>query len=121
MLLKNALKSEEQNSSIYTSIAFSEFEPQEPGNETEKLLKALKSGNGSIRIAAMMALGESKEKAAVDPLNNIILRDYPLAKNSAIIALGEIGDESAIEILLKQMQSDSEYTRSCVANSPLGK
>ena len=113
--LENALKSEEQNSSIYTPFAFSEFGPQESGSETEKLLKALKSGNGAIRIAAMMALGESKEKAAIDPLNDIILRDYPLAKNSAIIALGEIGDERAVEILLKQMQSDSESTRSNVA------
>lgn len=113
--LENALKSDEQNSSIYTSIAFSEFGPQEPGSETEKLLKALKSGNGSIRIAAIMALGENKEKAAVDPLEDILLRDYPLAKNSAIIALGEIGDERAVEVLLKQMQSDSEFTRSCDA------
>ena len=113
--LEIALKSDEQNSSIYTPFAFSEFGPQEPGSESEKLLKALKSGNGSIRIAAMMALGENKEKAAIDPLNDIILRDYPLAKNSAIIALGEIGDERAVEILLKQMQSDSEFTRSNVA------
>jgi HEAT repeat protein len=110
--LENTLKSDEQNSSIYTSFAFSELGPQEPGSETEKLLKALKSGNGSIRIAAMMALGENKEKAALDPLNDILLRDYPLAKNSAIIALGEIGDERAVEILIKQMQSDSEFTRS---------
>jgi HEAT repeat protein len=110
--LENALKSEEQNSSIYTPIALSEFGPQEPGTETEKLLKALKSQNGYTRIASMMDLGERKEQAAVDPLTNIILRDYPLAKNSAIIALGEIGDERALEILLKQMQSDSEYTRS---------
>ncbi len=110
--LENALKSDEQNSSLYTPFAFSEFGPQEPGSENEKLLKALKSGNGAIRIAAMMALGESKEKAAVDPLNDILLRDYSLAKNSAIIALGDIGDERVIEILLKQMQSDSEFTRS---------
>lgn len=110
--LENALKSDEQNSSIYTPFAFSEFGPQEPGSENEKLLKALKSGNGSIRIAAMMALGENKEKAAIDPLSDSILRDYPLAKNTAIIALGEIGDESAVELLLKQMQSDSEFTRS---------
>lgn len=113
--LEDALKSDEQNSSIYISFALSEFGPQEPGSETEKLLKAIKSGNGSIRVAAMMALGESKEKAAVDPLSDVILRDYPLAKNTAIFALGEIGDERAVEILLKQMPSDSEFTRSCVA------
>jgi len=118
--LEEALKSEEQNSSIYTSIAFSKLEPQEPGNETEKLFKGLRSENGYIRIAAIMALGERKEQAAVEPLTNTILKDYPLPKNSAIIALGEIGDERAIEILLKQMQSDSEYTRSLVAIS-LGK
>jgi HEAT repeat protein len=114
-VLENALKLEEQNASIYTSIALSEFGPQEPGNETEKLFKALKSESGPTRVAAMMALGERKEKAAVDPLTNVILKDYPLAKNSAIISLGEIGDKGAQGVLQKQMQSDSEYTRSCTA------
>jgi len=113
--LEIALKSEEQNSSIYIPIAFSEFGPQEPGDETEKLLKALKSENGPVRVAAMMALGQSKEKGAVEPLTNIVLRDYPLAKSSAIIVLGEIGDEGALETVLKQMQSESEYTRSGAA------
>jgi HEAT repeat protein len=118
--LEKALISEEQNSSIYIPIAFSEFGPQEPGDETEKLLKAIKSENGPVRVAAMMALGENKERAAVEPLNNIVLRDYPLAKSSAIISLGEIGDKGALATVQKQMQSDSDFTRSC-ATIALGK
>jgi HEAT repeat protein len=118
--LEKALISEEQNSSIYIPIAFSEFGPQEPGDDTEKLLKAIKSENGPVRVAAMMALGENKERAAVEPLDNIVLRDYPLAKSSAIIALGEIGDKGALAIVQKQIQSDSDFTRSC-ATIALGK
>ena len=66
--LGEALKSELQNSSIYASVALSDFGSEEPGSETEKLLEALKSEKGSTRVAAMMALGEMGEKAAVDPI-----------------------------------------------------
>ena len=100
--LEAALTAEEQNSSIYDSIVFSQFGPEEPGSETEKLFKALKSESGSARITAIMALGERKEKAAVDPLIGILTRDYPPVQSSAAFALGEIGDERAVEILLQQ-------------------
>ena len=79
--LERALKSEIQNSSIYVPFALSEFGPEEPGSETEKLLKALKSNKGSTRVAAMMALGEMREKAAVDPILGILTRDYPPAQS----------------------------------------
>ena len=48
--LEKALKSEIQNSSIYASVAFSDFGPEEPGSETEKLLKALKSEKGTQEL-----------------------------------------------------------------------
>ena len=115
-ILEGALKSEEQNSTVYAtyvSIALSDFGPDEPGDETEKLLKALRSEDANIRIAAMMALGGKKEVAAVEPINGILTRDYPIVQSSAAIALGEIGDEGALPILLKQIKdSDNEQIRS---------
>ncbi|WP_292387719.1 HEAT repeat domain-containing protein [Methanosarcina sp. UBA5] len=109
---ERALKSEIQNSSIYVPFALSDFGPEEPGSETEKLLEALKSNKGSIRVAAMMALGEMREKAAVDPIIGILTRDYPSAKAGATIALGKIGDERAVEVLRKEMKDgDDEYVR----------
>jgi HEAT repeat protein len=109
---ERVLKSEIQNSSIYVPVAFSDFGPEEPGSETEKLLKALKSNKGSTRIAAMMALGEMKEKAAVDPILGILKRDYPPVQASATIALGKIGDERAVEVLRKEMKDgDGEYVK----------
>jgi HEAT repeat protein len=122
--LEAALKAEEQNSSIYDSIVLSQFGPEEPGSETEKLLKALKSDSGSMRIAAIMALGERKEKAAVDPMIGILTRDYPPVQSSAAFALGEIGDERAIEILLKQMkdgESDTIKINAAIALGKMGK
>ena len=122
--LEAALKAEEQNSSIYDSIVLSQFGPEEPGSETEKLLKALKSESGSMRITAIMALGERKEKAAVDPMIGILTRDYPPVQSSAAFALGEIGDERAVEILLKQMkdgESDTIRINSAIALGKIGK
>lgn len=121
--LEEALKAAEQNSTIYDSIALSEFGPEEPGSETEKLLKALKSDSGNIRIAAIMALAQRKEKAAVDPIIGILTRDYPPVQGSAAFALGEIGDEAAAEILLQQLEfgdTDSIRSNSAIALAKMG-
>jgi|GEM_PF-416677 len=121
--LQKALKSEIQNSSIYIPIALSEFGSEKPGSETEKLIEALKSDKGSTRVAAMMALGEMREEAAVDPILGILTRDYPLAKASAAIALGKIGDGRAVEVLRKEMKDgDSEYVKgsSAIALGKIG-
>jgi HEAT repeat protein len=120
-VLEEALKAEEQNSTLYTSFTLSKLGPEEPGNETEKLLKALKSENGYIRVAAAMALGQKKEKAATDPILNILIRDYPLAKYSAAMALGELGDERAVDTLMFELKNnEKDYIRSSIAVS-LGK
>ncbi|WP_440946468.1 HEAT repeat domain-containing protein [Methanosarcina sp. T3] len=115
-VLEEALKAEEQNSTLYTSFALSNFESEETGNETETLLQALKSENGYVRVSAAMALGQKGEKAAIDPLMVILLRDYPLAKYSAVMALGEIGDERAADTLMTEMKNnEKDYIRSSAA------
>lgn len=120
---ERALKSEIQNSSLYVPFALSDFGPEEPGSETEKLIKALKSNKGSTRVAAIMALGEMREKAAVDPILAILMRDYPPAQASAAIALGKIGDEKAVDVLRKEMKDgDNEYVKggSAIALARIG-
>jgi len=120
---ERALKSETQNSSIYVPFALSDFGPEEPGSETEKLLKALKSNKGSTRVAAMMALGEMREEAAVNPIIGILTKDYPPVQASAAIALGKIGDERAVEVLRKEMKDgDNEYVKgsSAIALARIG-
>lgn len=115
-ILEEALKAEEQNSTLYTSFALSKFGSGETGNESEILLKALKSENGYVRVAAAMALGEKEEKAAVDPILGILMRDYPLAKYSAVMALGEIRDERAAAVLMTEMKNnEKDYIRSSAA------
>jgi len=115
-ILEEALNAEEQNSTLYTSFVLSKFGSGETGNENEILLKALKSENGNVRVAAAMALGEKKEIAAIDPLIAILLRDYPLTKYSAVMALGEIGDERAVDTLMTEMKNnEKDYIRSSAA------
>ncbi len=115
-ILEEALKAEEQNSTLYTSFVLSNFEYEETENENETLLKALKSENGNVRVAAAMALGQKKEEAATDPLLKMFTQDYPLARYSAAMALGELGDEKAVYILMMELKnSDTEYIRSSSA------
>ncbi len=108
--LVQALNSKEQDADIYVNIALSEYSGEETGdkNETERLVHALKSGKGSIRIAAALALGELEEKSAVEPMLQILTRDYPLQRSSAALSLGMIGDERAVETLLKELKADKD-------------
>ncbi len=119
--LEEALTSEEQDYNAYASIALSESGAQEPGNETEKLLRALKSEDGNIRLAAIMALGERGEEAAVEPINQILIRDYPLVRKSAAFALGKIGSDRAVDVLLKEMKASEEGKVRSSAAISLGK
>ncbi len=115
-LLEEALKAEEQNSTLYTSFVLSNFESEESGDETEILLNALKSEKGYVRVAAAMALGQKKEKAATDPLLKMIAQDYPLAGHSAAMALGELGDERSIGTLMNELKNnEKDYIRSSTA------
>lgn len=115
-ILEEALKAEEQNSTLYTSFVLSNFESEESGNETEILLNALKSEKGYVRVAAAMALGQKKEKAATDPLMKMLSQDYPLAGHSAAMALGELGDERAVDALMMELKNNKkDYIRSSTA------
>jgi HEAT repeat protein len=114
-LLEEALKAEEQNSTLYTSFVLSNFE-FESENETEILLQALKSEKGYVRVSAAMALGQKKEKAATDPLLKMLAQDYPLAGHSAVMALGEMGDERAVNTLMNELKNNGkDYIRSSTA------
>ena len=61
----------------------------------------------------MMALSGKKEKTAVEPINAILTRDYPIVQSAAALALGGIGDQGALPVLQKQIKdSDNEQIRS---------
>lgn len=115
-VLEEALNAEEQNSSLYTSFVLSKLGPEETGSENEKLLKALKSESGYLRVGAAMALGQKKEKAATDSILKMLSQDYPLARHSAAMALGELGDERAIGPLMMELKNnEKDYIRSSSA------
>jgi hypothetical protein len=75
------------------------------------------------RLGAIEALADIKDRRAVDPLINLLLRD----ENSEIrwacaLALGEIGDPRAVDALCKAVTERDKYVRfgSAVALRQLG-
>ena len=75
----------------------------------DPLIVALQDRSEKVRAEAARSLGRLKERAAIHPLTDTLLRD-PLAsvREEAARALGEIGDEQALEAL-KQALGELPY------------
>lgn len=74
------------------------------------LTHALADHSEKVRESATVSLGQTKDRRAVRPLNELLLHDpSPLVRESAAEALGRIGDEKAIEFL-KRGLGDMEYS-----------
>ena len=75
------------------------------------LLEVLKSGNGDARRAAAFALGELRDKRAVEPLVLIMQTDEVYAvRAAAATALGQLKDARAIWVLVATLQMRDETT-----------
>jgi len=80
------------------------------------LLKGLNAPDAQIRKRVVEALGQKKERDAVQPLI-AALKDYDVGvRQSAAKALGEIGDDAAIEPLIKMLR-EYEITRQNAADA----
>src|ERR1051325_8688715 len=75
------------------------------------LMEVLKSGNGDARQAAAFALGELRDKRAVEPLVLVMQTDDVYAvRAAAATALGQIKDPRAIWVLVATLQMRDETT-----------
>ena len=76
------------------------------------LIEGLKDENLETRIAAIQSLGMIKFKKAVNPINSLIKdTDTHSERLTATIALGMIGDKSAIPFLTKLLDDDEANIR----------
>lgn len=75
------------------------------------LLDALKSGSGSARQLVASALGELRDKRAVEPLIQIMQTDDVYAvRTAAATALGQLKDSRAVWVLVGTLQMRDETT-----------
>jgi HEAT repeat protein len=88
----------------------------------QNLIPLLKDKSPLVRREAAYALGKVQNSEAIAPLLQTFQTDkiYEV-KNACIVALGEIGDASAIDVLVailkKKPQSKEEFTRRSAARS----
>lgn len=86
-----------------------------PYDAMPDLLKALDDSDRYVRLHVMQALGKLNDERAVEPLLKVVkLREYEGAREIAIIALGQIGDKSALPTLLEAMHDKSKLIRQSV-------
>jgi len=75
------------------------------------LIDVLQTGNGHARQAAAFALGELRDKRAVEPLILVVQTDDEYAvRTAAVTALGQIKDSRAIWILVATLRMRDETT-----------
>lgn len=71
----------------------------------ELLISLIDDPAEEVRKAAVMNLGASKDKRAIDPLTRILRDKNPAVQVSAAWALGNIGDPDAVEPLLRNLET----------------
>jgi HEAT repeat protein len=75
------------------------------------LVEVLKSGNGDAREKAAFALGELRDKRAVEPLVQVMQTDDVYAvRTAAATALGQLKDARAVWVLVATLQMRDETT-----------
>jgi HEAT repeat protein len=75
------------------------------------LVDALKNGDGHARQLAAFALGEIRDKRAVDPLILAVQTDETYSvRTAAVTALGQLKDSRAIWVLVSTLQMRDETT-----------
>ena len=72
------------------------------------LISCLKDKSNIVRYLAADALGDIRDKIAVEPLINCLNDKYPDVVSSAASALGKIGDTRAIEPLIGCLKDKNE-------------
>ena len=84
-----------------------------PPAEAVALLTPLLQDNlDFVRREAAYALGETRSRAAVEQLANLLLGDKETGvRGAAAIALGQIGDESAVPVLTQVLSESSQVKK----------
>lgn len=84
------------------------------GNSTVDLLADLKDNNSETRERAATALGKLRDKAAVEPLIEVLVDRDKAVRKAVLLALAEIGDPRAVEPIVDLFEEDDEDIRNYV-------
>ena len=77
----------------------------------DKNFDNLKSKDGYVRGKTVMALGESKDPEAVEPLIQTLKDEYWVVRRNAAEALGKLMDPKAVEPLIQTLKDESKNVR----------
>ena len=77
--------------------------------ETLRALRLLASGKEEEKIKAIKALATARSPLAIDGLINFLQDPNPEVRREAIIALGEMGNEKAIEPLERYLETEKMF------------
>lgn len=79
---------------------------------TEPLLRVLRKSSRTARIGAIEALGEIRDQRAVEPLMQVLENDsHDETRFLAALALGEIGDDASLTLLVHTLKDRNKYVR----------
>jgi len=78
-------------------------------SSVDVLLSALKEDNYNIKTAAIEAIGKIKDPRAVKLIIDML--DFRETRYTALWAIGNIGDESAVPALTKLLNHSDQYVR----------
>jgi MFS family permease len=79
--------------------------------ETLRALSLLGSGREERRIKAIRALASARSSLAIDGLINLLQDPNPEVRREAIIALGEMDNEKAIEPLERYLETEKAFAK----------
>ena len=99
-----------RNPEDYGNFGTSEVHALAANKDVEGLIGVLKHNNHKHVVKrAIFALGEIKDKEAVEPLIEVGLKSGPIAiRSAAIRALGDIGSNEAVKPLTMLMNDEKE-------------
>lgn len=91
-------------------------------SEFEFLVKLTQSNSLDVRLAAIGAIAKTTQHKAfvIDTLSNIIKFGSVQEKCAAIQALGELGSQDAIRILVDEIQTPNNHSIKKLAVTALG-
>jgi HEAT repeat protein len=78
----------------------------------QPLINALQSEHSRIRKGATVALGMLEDKAAVDPLMELLKKEEDQqVRENAVMALGMLGDKKAVDIMIQLLEDENKNIR----------
>jgi HEAT repeat protein len=103
---------------------------EKQNDAVDALIKALNNNDSNVRGCAIVALGETGDIRAVDPLIQVFMDtravehlpqirwdNSNIARGNAARALGEIKDTRAVDPLIQALDDNSSYVRIAAAEA----